>query len=162
MYTLLLICITSIWCTFGYAAEPAQKQQSEYTCALIKPDAVKAKYTGEIIKLIELNGFTIVRMKKIRLTKKQAQKFYQVHKGRPFYNYLVNYMTSGPIVAMALEKINAIVDWRQLMGATNPEKASVGTLRKMFGTSTQANATHGSDSAQSAEQELFLLFPDLM
>jgi nucleoside-diphosphate kinase len=134
---------------------------SEKTFAMIKPDAVKAGNTGAIIEIIERNGFNIVRMEKMQLTKEKAQTFYAVHKERPFFGELVEFVTSGPVVVMALERENAIQAWRDLMGATDPKKAHVGTLRKMFGTSIGSNATHGSDAAETAQQELSLFFPDL-
>lgn len=137
-------------------------KEIERTFGIIKPDAVKAKHAGEIIRFIELNNFTILRMQKIRLTKKQAERFYAAHKAKPFFKDLVNYMISGPVVLLALEKDNAIKDWRELMGSTDPKKAQYGTLRKMFGSSVGTNALHGSDSKTGAEQELFFFFPDLL
>jgi nucleoside-diphosphate kinase len=131
----------------------------ERTFALIKPDAVLAGHTGEIIKLIELNGFAVARMEKRQLSVEHAQTFYGVHKGKPFYGELVDYVTSGPIVALMLERENAIQEWRNLMGATDPKKATVGTLRKMFGTHIGSNATHGSDAPETAKFELQLFFP---
>lgn len=135
--------------------------KKEKTLAIIKPDAVKSHYSGDIIKLIELNGFSIIRMQQKKLSKKLVQKFYAVHKNKPFYNDLVSYMTSGPVIVMAIEKENGIKEWRELMGSTDPKKSSPGTLRRMFGTSVTNNAVHGSDSCQTAEQELFFFFPDL-
>lgn len=133
----------------------------ERTCAIIKPDAVKAHKAGAIIEIIELNKFTIARMEKITMSRKQAEAFYAIHKERPFFGELVDYMTSGPIVVMALEREDAIAQWRNLMGATNPANAAVGTLRAMFGTSIGNNATHGSDAPETAQRELGQLFPDL-
>jgi nucleoside-diphosphate kinase len=138
------------------------KHTPERTLGIIKPDAIQKRYSGDIIKLIELNNFTIIRMEKVKLTKKQAQIFYKAHKDKPFYKDLVDYMTSGPVILLALEKENCIKEWRELMGATDPYKARPGTLRKMFGTSISANGTHGSDSPEAAEQELSLFFPYLM
>lgn len=134
---------------------------SEKTLAIIKPDAVESGYSGEIISLIELNGFSIVRMEKMTLTRKLAEEFYAVHRERPFFGELVEYMFSGPIIVMALQKENAVQQWRDLMGATDPLKASVGTIRKMFGTSIGSNATHGSDSLENARTEITFFFPDL-
>lgn len=132
----------------------------ERTCAIIKPDATVAGRTGSIIELIELNKFVIARMEKKQLTRAQAEEFYAVHKERSFFGELVNYMISGPVVIMAIEADNAIAQWRDLMGATNPANAAVGTLRKMFGTNIGSNATHGSDSVENAQKELSLLFPN--
>jgi nucleoside-diphosphate kinase len=134
---------------------------SERTFAIIKPDALEAKHAGAIINLIELNKFTIVKLEKVQLTKAQAEKFYDIHQDKPFFSELVNYMISGPVIIMALEQENAIQNWRDLMGATNPAKAAPGTLRKMFGTSIGNNATHGSDSPETAAKELKFFFPNL-
>ncbi len=130
----------------------------ERTFAMIKPDAVAAKHTGEIISAIESNGFTIVKMRKEQLSKEKAQQFYAVHKAKPFFNELVDFITSGPVVVMMLEKENAVADWRKLMGATDPLKAEEGTLRKRFGTDIGHNAAHGSDAAQTAKEELAIFF----
>ncbi len=134
---------------------------AELTCALIKPDAIKSLDAGTIISLIELNKFAIVRMQKMHLTSTQAEAFYAVHKSRPFFGELVEYVISGPIIAMALEKNNAIQEWRQLMGATDPLHAAPGTIRKMFGTSIGSNSVHGSDAPETAQVELKFFFPDL-
>lgn len=131
----------------------------EKTFAMIKPDAVKAKNSGAIIELIERNGFTILGMEKTALSKEKAQIFYAVHKERPFFGELVDFVSSGPVIIMALERENAIQAWRDLMGATDPNKAQIGTLRKMFGTNVGSNATHGSDAPETAQQELSLFFP---
>ncbi len=133
----------------------------EKTFAMIKPDAVKAKNSGKIIDIIEKNGFTIVRMEKTQLTKDKAENFYAVHKERPFFGELVSFVTSGPVIIMALEKDNAIKAWRDLMGATDPMKAEAGTIRKQFGTNIGNNASHGSDAPETAKFELSLFFPDL-
>ena len=135
---------------------------TEKTLAMIKPDAVQAKHSGLIINLIELNKFSIVRMEKMNLTKQQAEKFYEIHKDKSFFGELVTYMTSGPVIVMALEKENAVKDWRDLMGDTNPAKAMPGTMRKMFGTSIGNNATHGSDSSDNAKIELKFFFSTLL
>ncbi|MBA3954924.1 nucleoside-diphosphate kinase [Candidatus Dependentiae bacterium] len=135
--------------------------QVERTFGIIKPDAVKAFHAGQIITAIELNKFSIVGMKKTVLTKEQAQKFYEEHKERPFYNDLVSYMTTGPVILLALEKHNAIQDWRDLIGTTDPAQARIGTLRFMFGTSKSSNGLHGSDSVESAQRELTFFFPEL-
>lgn len=133
----------------------------EKTLAIIKPDAIAALRAGDIISLIELNKFTIKQMVKMELSRSQAEAFYAVHKERPFYGELVSYMISGPVIVMALEKENAIQEWRDLMGATNPAKAAPGTIRRMFGTSIGSNATHGSDAPETAQMELKFFFPHL-
>lgn len=133
----------------------------EKTLAIIKPNAVTAGNSGLIITLIERNKFAIKRMQKMQLTQQQAEAFYAVHKERPFYGELVQTMTAGPVIVMALERDNAIVCWRDLMGATDPKKAAMGTLRYMFAESIGNNATHGSDAPETAAQELKFFFPDL-
>lgn len=133
----------------------------ERTFAMIKPDAVAAGNTGKIIDLIESKGFTIVGMEKTKLSKDKASLFYAVHKERPFFGELVDFVSSGPVVLLALEKDNAIKAWRDLMGATDPRKADVGTIRNLFGKHVGENATHGSDAPETAEQELALFFPNL-
>lgn len=131
------------------------------TFAMIKPDAIQAKNAGKIIDLIEKNGFTIIRMEKVQLSKDKAQKFYAVHKERPFFGELVDFVTSGPVIIMALEKEDGIKAWRDLMGATDPLKADEGTVRKIFGKNIGNNATHGSDAPETAAFELSIFFPDL-
>ena len=128
---------------------------------MIKPDAVGAGNTGAIIKMIEGAGFRILALKKTLLTKERAGQFYAVHKERPFYNDLVNYMSSGPIVPMILEKDNAVEDFRKLIGATDPKKAEAGTIRALFAKSIEANAIHGSDSDENAEIESDFFFSRL-
>jgi nucleoside-diphosphate kinase len=130
----------------------------QYTLAIIKPDAFAAGHVGEIITMIERNGFHIEAMGLAQLDREHAEEFYQEHKARPFFGELVEFMTSGPIVVMALAKENAVADWRNLMGSTNPAQAAEGTIRKLFGTSVGNNAVHGSDSEESAERELGLFF----
>lgn len=117
---------------------------------MIKPDAVGAQNTGAIIKMIEEAGFRIVAMKKTRLSKERAGQFYAIHKERPFFNDLCEYMSSGAIVPMILEKDNAVEDFRKLIGATDPQKAAPGTIRNLFAKSIEANAIHGSDSDENA------------
>ncbi len=133
----------------------------ERTLAIIKPDAVASKNAGKIIDMLESNGFSIIGMKKVHLTKEQAKKFYIVHKERPFYDSLTTFMSEGPIIVMVLEKENAIEDYRKLMGATNPEEAETGTIRKLFGTNIERNAVHGSDSKESASFEIPFFFNEL-
>ncbi|WP_448520154.1 nucleoside-diphosphate kinase [Rhodoflexus sp.] len=123
------------------------------TFTMIKPDAYQAGNSGAIIKMIEEAGFRIVAAKLTRLTPERAGEFYAVHKERPFYNDLCSYMSSGPIIAMILEKENAVADFRQLIGATNPANAEPGTIRKLFAKSIEANAIHGSDSDENAAME---------
>lgn len=123
------------------------------TFTMIKPDAVKAGNIGNILQMITDNGFEIKAMKYRLLTEDQAKKFYEVHKERPFYQELVDFMTSGPIVAAILEKDNAVEDFRKLIGATNPAEAEEGTIRKLYATSVGENAVHGSDSDENAKIE---------
>jgi len=120
------------------------------TYTMIKPDAVAAGNSGAIIKMIEEAGFRIVSMKMTKMTQELAGKFYEVHKERPFYGELCDYMSSGPIIPMILEKDNAVEDFRTLIGATNPAEAAEGTIRKLFAKSIEANAIHGSDSDENA------------
>lgn len=130
------------------------------TLAIIKPDSVEKKVIGDIISLIEKAGFKILGLKFIKLTEKQAQTFYEIHKERPFFNDLVKYMTSGPILPIALEKENAIDDFRKLIGATDPAKAEQGTIRKLFGTNIERNAIHGSDSPENGLREAAFFFSE--
>lgn len=123
------------------------------TFSMIKPDAVEARNSGAILKMIEEAGFRIVAMKLTKLTPERAGQFYEVHKERPFYNDLRNYMSSGQIIALILEKDNAVADFRKLIGATNPANAEPGTIRKLFAKSIEANAVHGSDSDENAAIE---------
>ncbi len=130
----------------------------ERTLGIIKPDAVSKGYAGKILAIIEEKGFKIVGLKKIRLTKEKAESFYYVHKDKPFFGSLTDFMSEGPIIVMVLEKENAIAEWRKLMGATNPENAEEGTLRKMFAENIERNAVHGSDSPESAKYEISYFF----
>ena len=123
------------------------------TFTMIKPEAVAANNIGGILKMIEEGGFRIVAMKKLLLTKERAGAFYAVHKERPFYGELVDYMSGGPIIAALLEKDNAVADFRTLIGATNPLEAAEGTIRKKYATSLAQNAVHGSDSDENAKIE---------
>jgi nucleoside-diphosphate kinase len=133
----------------------------ERTFAIIKPDAVAAKYTGRIIQRIEESGFTIRAMRLIHMSQGEAEGFYAVHKERPFFASLTRFMSSGPCVVMALDAPDAIKKWRTLMGATDPAKADAGTLRKEFGGSIENNATHGSDAPETAAYELGYFFAGL-
>ena len=123
------------------------------TLTMIKPEAVAANNIGGILDMIEKGGFRIVAMKKVLLSKERAEAFYSVHKERPFYGELVDYMSGGPIIAAILEKDNAVADFRTLIGATNPLEAAEGTIRKKYATSLAENAIHGSDSDENAEIE---------
>ena len=123
------------------------------TFTMIKPEAVEAGNSGAILKRIEEGGFRIIAMKKVHLSEERAGKFYEIHKERPFYGELVEYMSGGPIIAAILEKDNAVTDFRTLIGATNPEEAAHGTIRKEFATSLAMNAIHGSDSDENANIE---------
>lgn len=131
------------------------------TFTMIKPDAVEANNIGPILAKINEGGFRIVAMKYLRLTKEQAGAFYEVHKERPFYGELVDYMSSGPIVAAVLLKDNAVADYRTLIGATDPTKAAPGTIRQLFAKSIAANAVHGSDSDENAAIEADFFFSRL-
>lgn len=131
------------------------------TFTMIKPDAVEANNTGAITKMIEEAGFRIIAVKKTQLSPERAGQFYEVHKARPFYNDLCQYMSSGPIVPMILEKENAVDDFRKLIGATDPKKAEKGTIRNLFAVSIEANAIHGSDSDSNAEIEGSFFFSHL-
>lgn len=130
----------------------------ERTFAIIKPDAVAAKNSGKILARIEAEGFTVVAMKKMLMSKQIAEGFYAVHAARPFFKDLTDFMSSGPCIVMCLEKEGAIKAWRDLMGATNPKDAAEGTLRKEFGVSIDNNATHGSDAPETAAFELGYFF----
>jgi nucleoside-diphosphate kinase len=130
----------------------------ERTFAIIKPDAVAAGHAGKIIDRILTEGFTILGMRMVRLTKAEAEGFYYVHRERPFFSGLTDFMSSGPIVVLALEAPDAIKRWRDVMGPTDPAKASPGTLRREFGTSIERNATHGSDAPETAAFELAYFF----
>ena len=131
----------------------------EQTLAIIKPDAVAARHIGRIIQRIEDSGFQIRAMRKLHLTPREAEGFYAVHRERPFFASLTKFMSSGPVVVLALEAEDAIRKWRNLMGATDPAKADAGTLRKEFGGSIENNATHGSDAPDTARFELGYFFP---
>jgi nucleoside-diphosphate kinase len=150
-----VVAIGSLWflkCKF------CRGSKIERTLAIIKPDAVIAGNSGKIIDKIEQAGFKIIAMKKVDLTKEAAEDYYSVHKEKPFFNDLVQYISSGSIVALVLEKENGVQAWRDLMGETDPQKAKEGTLRKLFGTDLSKNALHGSDSEENATIEIGKLF----
>jgi nucleoside-diphosphate kinase len=133
----------------------------ERTFAIIKPDAVERKLAGKVVDRIEAAGFRVIGMKKIFLSKTEAEGFYYVHKERPFFNDLCTFMSRSPVVVLALERDNAIAAWRELMGATNPANAESGTIRKEFGVSIEENTVHGSDSPESAAFEIPYFFSQL-
>ena len=130
------------------------------TLSIIKPDAVERNLEGEIKEIFSTNGFKIFKEKKIQITKAEAEQFYKVHETKPFYNDLCGYLSSGPIVVMILEKENAVLANRELMGATNPKDAKEGTIRKKFGISIDKNSVHGSDSVENAKIEINFFFKD--
>lgn len=130
----------------------------EQTLTMIKPDSMEANNAGNILVHLEKEGFQIQALKRLRLSKEQAQSFYAVHRERPFYDSLVAYMTSGPIIAVALRRENAVPHLRQVMGATDPANAEGGTIRALYGSSIERNAIHGSDSFENAQKELCFFF----
>jgi len=132
----------------------------EQTLSIIKPDAVERDLQDQIKNEFKKNEFNIIKEKKVKLEKADAEKFYQVHQSKPFYNDLCEYLSSGPIVVMILEKENAVLENRNLMGATDPKKADEGTLRKKFGISIDKNSVHGSDSIENAKIEIDFFFKD--
>ena len=132
----------------------------EQTLSIIKPDAVERNLENEIKDMFKNNDFTILKQKKIQIEKSEAEKFYKVHETKPFYNDLCNYLSSGPIVVMILEKENAVLGNRELMGATNPKDAVDGTIRKKYGISIDKNSVHGSDSVSNAKIEIDFFFKD--
>ena len=132
----------------------------EQTLSIIKPDAVERNLENEIKEMFKLKGFNIVREKKIKIEKAEAEKFYKVHETKPFYNDLCEYLSSGPIVVIILEKENAVLNNRELMGATNPKDAKEGTIRKKYGISIDKNSVHGSDSLENAKIEIKFFFKD--
>jgi nucleoside-diphosphate kinase len=133
----------------------------EQTLAIVKPDAVKRNLIGEVIRRIEQSGLQVAAGRFLRLSKADAEGFYAVHRERPFFGSLVEYMCSGPVMVLALEGDNAIKRWRDLMGATDPAKAEPGTIRKDLGQSVEANATHGSDAPETARNEIAYFFRSL-
>jgi len=133
---------------------------TEQTLSIIKPDAVERNLDNEIKQMFIKKGYNILKEKKIQIEKSEAEKFYKVHETKPFYNDLCSYLSSGPIIAMILEKENAVADNRKLMGATNPKDAEVGTIRKKYGISIDKNSVHGSDSIENAKIEIDFFFKD--
>ena len=132
----------------------------EQTLSIIKPDAVERNLENEIKQMFKDKGFSIIKEKKIQIEKSEAEKFYKVHETKPFYNDLCAYLSSGPIVVMVLEKDNAVLGNRELMGATNPKDAQKGTIRKIYGISIDKNSVHGSDSVENAKIEIDVFFKD--
>ncbi len=132
----------------------------EQTLSIIKPDAVERNLQEEIKNEFKKNNFVITKEKKIHISKEEAEKFYKVHETKPFYNDLCSYLSSGPIIVMVLQKENAVLDNRKLMGATNPKEAEEGTLRKQYGISIDKNSVHGSDSIENAKIEIEFFFKD--
>ena len=134
--------------------------KNEETLSIIKPDAVERNLSEDIKQEFKKNGFIISKEKKIKLEKNEAEKFYQVHQSKPFYNDLCSYLSSGPIVVMVLERENAVSENRKIMGATDPKNAEEGTLRKKYGISIDKNSVHGSDSSENAKIEINFFFKD--
>lgn len=134
--------------------------ESEQTLSIIKPDAVERNLQDEIKNEFNKNGFVISKEKKINISKQEAEQFYKVHETKPFYNDLCEYLSSGPIIVMSLQKKNAVLDNRKLMGTTNPKEAEKGTLREKYGISIDKNSVHGSDSIESAKIEIDFFFKD--
>ena len=132
----------------------------EQTLSIIKPDATLRNITGQVNSIIEKSGLKIIGQKRIKLTKETAGKFYEVHKDRPFFQDLVSFMISGPVVVQVLQGDNAVSVYRKVMGATNPEEAEAGTIRKQFALSIEANSVHGSDSIENAQKEISLFFSE--
>jgi len=132
----------------------------EQTLSIIKPDAVERNLDNEIKEMFKNKGFNIIKEKKIQIAKSEAEQFYKVHETKPFYNDLCTYLASGPIIVMVLEKENAVLDNRELMGSTKPEEAAEGTIRKKYGISIDKNSVHGSDSVENAKIEIDFFFKD--
>ncbi len=132
----------------------------EQTLSIIKPDAIERNLENEIKNIFKENKFVINKEKKVQISKSEAEKFYKIHETKPFYNDLCNYLSSGPIVVMVLEKENAVLENRNLMGATNPKEAADGTIRKKYGISIDKNSVHGSDSVENAKIEIDFFFKD--
>src|ERR1700689_4949656 len=131
----------------------------ERTLCIVKPDAVEKRTSGAILQRVEESGFRILALRMKRLTREEAEGFYEVHRARPFFGELVQFMTRSPVVIAVLERDNAVGAWRDLMGATDPAKAQPGTIRKQFGSNVGENATHGSDSLENARREIAYFFP---
>ena len=154
-----LMAVTALY--FKKQKSSATASGIQRTFAIIKPDAVAAGNAENIIKQLTINGFKIVDQKQLIIDKDTAEKFYAVHKERPFFSDLITYITSGPATVLVLERENAVQVWRNLMGATDPLKADAGTVRQLYGADIQQNAVHGSDSIANAQKEIKIFFPDL-
>lgn len=156
------ICIAASVFVVGFfwLKQRVRPPQMEQTLAIIKPDAVRAHHTGKIIDRIEQEGFAVVDMRKVTLEREHCEKFYERHKGKSNFHELVDFMITGPIVVLILEKLNAISAFRDLMGTTDPALASQNTLRKLYGTSPSKNALHGSDDMTHAKKEIKFFFAD--
>jgi nucleoside-diphosphate kinase len=133
----------------------------EYTFSIIKPNAVRKGNIGPILAMINGSGFDIAAMKMVRINKEQAESFYEIHRGKPFFKDLIEFMTSGPVVAMILKHADAVEEFRKLIGATDPSRAEEGTIRKLYAESVTMNAVHGSDSDDNAKRECAFFFPDI-
>lgn len=165
MFKSLLSCIftalLAVSAVCNAADQKSNAPEKEMTLSIIKPDAVAANHIGDIIRIFEANGLRIAAIKMTHLTTQKAGEFYAVHKDRPFYKDLVNFMSSGPVVVMVLQGDNAVAKNRELMGATDPQKAAEGTIRKKFAESMSKNAVHGSDAKETAAEEIAFFFkPD--
>ena len=132
----------------------------EETLSIIKPDAMERNLEDKIKNILIKNNFEIIKEKKVKLEKKDAETFYKVHETKPFYDDLCNYLSSGPVLVMVLKKVNAVADNRKIMGATNPQEADIGTIRKEFGISIDKNSVHGSDSKENAKKEISFFFKE--
>lgn len=141
--------------------EMPERNVVERTLTIIKPDAVLGGHIGDIIKIFEANGFRIVAARLVHLTKKEAEGFYAVHRARPFFDSLTHFMSSGPALAMVLEREDAIQRLREIMGATDPAQAAPGTIRKLYAASIEANCVHGSDAPETAAFEIAYFFPGI-
>ncbi len=144
-----------------YIIKRASEMKGDFTFSIIKPNAVRTGKTGPILAMINEGGFRISALKMVQLTLQQAESFYGIHKGKPFYDDLVEFMTSGPVVVMILRHENAVEEYRRLMGSTDPDKAEQGTIRKTFGVSVKMNAVHGSDSDENAVREAGFFFSEI-
>lgn len=132
--------------------------EKEWTLAMLKPDALARNLTGTIVQRLEQEGFRIIAIRKVRLSESTARKFYEIHQNKPFFSSLIRYITSGPVIAMVLERENAVAHLRKVMGATDPAQAEPGTIRHQFGLSIERNTIHGSDSPENAEREILFFF----
>lgn len=158
IFTLVFGLLATLFATPGTAQESSKAPAVQQTLSIIKPDAVAANQIGSIVQMIEQAGLKVVAIRMVKMTPDQAGQFYLVHKDRPFYKDLVAYMSSGPVVVQVLEGPDAVNAYRNLMGATDPAKASAGTIRAKYGKSIEQNAVHGSDSVENAKTEVNFFF----